>query len=149
MPATLKIRPWNFHVEKGSNLGLHETLHWATSSPQRISAWGPYECRPRLYYRALVQKEFLESGWIGYQAIDDIGESGSACECFHALTDIDPRFGRHRNRLFQTGELAGKLIVRRLWENKALICAIHTYDWLNAALGLDRYPIVHRVYRAP
>src|SRR4029077_5181150 len=68
LPATLKIRAWIFRVEKGTNLGLHETLRYALANGERVSQWGPYECRPRLYYRFLVQKEFLESGRIGYQA---------------------------------------------------------------------------------
>jgi hypothetical protein len=149
MPATLKIRPWSFHVEKGSNLALHETLLWALGNRQRISQWGPYECRPRLYYRALVQKEFLESGRVGYQAIDDIGEAartGDGCDCIHAMTDMDPLYSRNRYPLIRFGESASRFVVRELRRRDIIVNTDQTHDWLNTALGLDSYPIIHRQY---
>ena len=76
MPATLDIRPLSLHIEPGVNLELHETLRYALDTGEHIAQWGPYECRPELYYRTVVQKDFLESGAMGYQCIDTIGEAG-------------------------------------------------------------------------
>ena len=43
---------------------------------ERVSLWGPYEIPPGLYRKLLSQKEFIESGAVGYQCIDTIGEAG-------------------------------------------------------------------------
>ena len=149
MPASFKVRPWDFHVQKGTNLGLQETLLFAMDNRERISEWGPYECRPRLYYRALVQKEFLESGRVGYQCIDDVGEAartGDGCDCIHAMTDMDPLYPRARYPLTRFGDTATRFVVRELRQRDILIRSDQTHDWLNAYLGLDSYPIVHRQY---
>ncbi len=119
MPATLVIHPLSFQVEQGVNLDLHETVEYALKKKERVSEWGPYECRPRLYYRTLVQKEFLESGHIGYQCIDDIGESarkGNGCDCIHAFTDEDPLFNRNRYPLRRFGDSASEFVVKLLWK---------------------------------
>ena len=150
LPATRDIHPLNFHVEPGANNGLHETIEYALANGERVSEWGPYECRPRFYYRTLVQKEFLESGAIGYQCIDDIGEAarkGDGCDCIHAITDQDPLFSRGRYPLRRFGDAASEFVVREMWRRGLLIGPEHTHDWLNAALGLDQYPIRHRRYQ--
>jgi hypothetical protein len=149
MPANLKVQPWHFHVQKGTNLSLQETLLFAMDNRERISEWGPYECRPRLYYRALVQKEFLESGRVGYQCIDDVGEAastGDGCDCIHAMTDMDPVYSRARYPLSRFGNTATRFVVRELRRRDILIRSDQTYDWLNTSLGLEPYPIVHRQY---
>jgi hypothetical protein len=147
MPATLEIHPWNFHTEKPVNLSLHETLRYALASGQHVSQWGPYECRPNLYYRFLVQKQFLDSGRIGYQCIDTVGESartGNGCDCIHAMTDMDPRMSRNRYPLIRYGNSATRFIVRECRRRDVLINPVQTHAWLNAYLGLDAYPIRHR-----
>jgi hypothetical protein len=150
MPATLVIHPLSFHVEQGVNLDLHETLEDVLKKKERISAWGPYECRPRMYYRLQVQKGFLESGLIGYQCIDDIGESarkGNGCDCIHAMTDIDPLYNRNRYPLRRFGEAASEFVVRELWTRGILVVPEQTHDWLLETLGLNCYPIVRRYYK--
>jgi hypothetical protein len=150
MPATLEIHPLRFRVEKGVNLDLHTTLQYVLTKHERISEWGPYECRPRLYIRSQLQKEFLESGEIGYQCIDDIGEAarnGNGCDCIHAMTDQDPLFPRTRYPLRRFGESASKFIVREMWRRGLLVCPEQTHDWLQEALGLDHYPIIRRCYK--
>jgi hypothetical protein len=150
LPASLKIRPWTFRVEKGTNLGLHETLRFVLANGERVSQWGPYECRPRLYYRFVVQKEFLESGRIGYQANDDVGESartGDGCDCIHAMTDIDPLYSRNRYPLTRVGESATRFVVGELRRRDILINPDQTHGWLNAYFGLDSYPVIQRQYR--
>jgi hypothetical protein len=152
LPAALIIRPWHFHPETGVNLGLHETIAYVLGNREHISQWGPYECRPRTYRRFQVQKDFLESGQIGYQCIDDVGEPffrGNASDCIHAVTDMDPRYWRGRYPLTRWGEVATEYIVKQFWELDSLIGRDQTYEsWLNALLCLDRYPFTARRYPA-
>ncbi len=150
LPATLKIRVFRFDVEPGIDLGLHETIRFALKNKERVSEWGPYECRPRLYHRSLVQKEFLDSGRIGYQAVDTIGEAarkGNGCDCIHALTDQDPLFNRSRYPLNRFGDSASEFIVREMWKRDLLLHPEQTDDWLQEVLGLNEYPIVRRRYQ--
>jgi hypothetical protein len=149
LPATLEIHPWRFQVEKGHNFRLLETIQFVLKNQEHVSEWGPYECRPELYYRSFVQTEFLESGQIGYQAIDVVGEAarkGNGCDCIHALTDEDPLFNRNHYPLRRFGDIASKFIVKQVWERDLLIHPEQTHDWLNEALGLNQYPITHRCY---
>lgn len=147
LPATLEIHPWRLHTEKGVNLDLQETLRFALAHGERVSQWGPYECRPNLYHRFLVQKNFLESGHIGYQLIDTVGESaraGNGSNCIHAMTDMDPQMSRNHYPLIRYGDSATRFIVRECRRRDVLINPGQTQAWLNAHLGLDSYSIVHR-----
>ena len=147
LPATLDVHPWNFRPEKASNLDLHETLRYALDNGERVSQWGPYECRPNLYYRFLVQEEFLESGRIGYQAIDTIGESartGDGCDCIHAMTDMDPKISRNHYPLIRFGDSATRFAAEECRRRDVLINPGQIHAWLNAYLGLDSYPIHRR-----
>jgi hypothetical protein len=152
LPATLVIRPLHFRTEPGVNLGLHDTMTYALRNEERISEWGPYECRPRFFHRFLVQKNFLESGAVGYQCVDNVGESartGNGCACIHAITDMDPLFSRANYPLIWYGEDASANIVGRLHERGSLLQPEVPHDWLNEALGLNAYPIIRRTYRKP
>ncbi len=147
LPASLKVDIWRLEPEKGANLDLHETLKFVLASGERVSQWGPYECRPELYYRFLVQKEFLESGRVGYQANDELGEAArkaDGCDCIHALTDMDPRFARGHYPLIRIGDTATEFIVDECRRHELFIGPGETHPWLNAYLGLDSYTIVHR-----
>lgn len=147
MPATLEIRPWCFHVEPPVNLGLHETLRYVLSLGEHVAQWGPYECRPELYYRAVAHKGFLESGQFGYQCVDTVGEAGwtgNGSDCIHAITDMDPVYSRSRYRLIRYGMAASRYIARELKRRDMLINPGCTHDWLHQRLGLDAYPIMHR-----
>jgi hypothetical protein len=148
MPATLDIRPWRFQVEPGVNLDLHFTLKMVLGQRERVSQWGPYECRPSLYHRFLVQKAFLESGQVGYQCIDTVGEAarlGNGCDCIHAITDADPQFSRSYYPLSRFGEAGSEFIVEQLMTRGPLLSP-QPQDWLNEHLGLTGYPIVRRTY---
>jgi hypothetical protein len=150
LPASLKIRIFRFDVEPGVNLGLHETIRFVLKNNERVSEWGPYECRPRLYYRTLIQKEFLDSGQIGYQAVDNVGEAarkGNGCDCIHALTDQDPLYSRSRYPLDRFGDSATEFIVGEIWKRDVLLNPEQTHDWVQEVLGLNQYPIVRRCYR--
>ncbi|MDB5310458.1 MAG: hypothetical protein JWO38_4660 [Gemmataceae bacterium] len=149
MPATLDIRPWRFRIEPGSNLELHQTVKYALATGEHVDQWGPYESRPELYYRAAVQKEFLEGGGMGYQCVDTVGEAGRTgrgCDCIHGITDMDPQYTRARYRLIRFGTAASRFIAGELGRRDMLIGPDQTHDWLNGRLGLDAYPIRHRKY---
>ena len=148
MPASLDIHPWRFTPEPGRNLELHETVRMALGFHEHVALWGPYEVRPRGYRRFLLQKAFMESGRVGYQCIDTVGEgaNGSGCDCIHAITDMDPQFDRGFYPLSRFGEAGSRFIVRQLFERNLLVSE-DTHSWLDGPLGLCRYPIIHRVYR--
>jgi hypothetical protein len=144
MPATLDIHPWRFEIEPGVNLDLHTTLRYALDAGEHVARWGPYECRPELYYRAAAQKDFLEGGVMGYQCVDTVGEAGRTglgCDCIHAVTDMDPQYTRARYRLVRFGQAASRFIAYELGRRDMLIDPDRTHDWLNGRLGLDAYPI--------
>ena len=148
MPATLDIHPWRFTPEPGRNLELHETIRMALNFRETVALWGPYEIRPRLYRRFLLQKDYMESGRVGYQCIDTVGAGadGSGCDCIHAITDMDPLFERGYYPLTRFGEAGSRNIVRQLFERNLLLNE-DTHSWLDGPLGLCCYPIQHRTYR--
>jgi hypothetical protein len=149
MPASLDIRPLSRHPEKGVNLGLAFTIEEMLRHDERVSVWGPYEIGPGLYHRFLVQKQFMESGQVGYQCIDSVGEAarqGTGCDCIHAVTDMDPQFSRGRYPLTYFGEAASRNLVRQLHERPVIIGPGRDHGWLLPALGLDKYPLVRQTY---
>jgi hypothetical protein len=149
MPATLEIHPGRLTVEPGTNLTLEFTIQEMLRHKERIAIWGPYEIWHGNYQRFITQKAFLESGQIGYQCIDSVGEAtrcGNGCDCIHAVTDMDPQFGRQHYPLRRFGEAASEYIVEQLLERPVVINAPQTHDWLIPALGLDNHPISRRLY---
>lgn len=149
MPATLDIKPGNLTPEPGVNLTLTETISEMLKQKEQICLWGPYEAWMGLYIRFLKQKEFIDSGKIGYQCIDQVGgaaQQANASNCFHAITDMDPKFGREEYPLILYGHAASENIVRQLYSRPVLIQPHKTHDWLIHAMGLDHYPITVRQY---
>jgi hypothetical protein len=149
MPASLDIHPWSFRVEPGANLPLHFTIEEMLRNDERVSVWGPYEVGPGLAYRFAVQKAFMESGRVGYQCIDSVGEaakSGAGCDCIHAVTDMDPLFDRNRYPLAYFGDSASRNIVLQLHTRPIIICPEADHGWLLPLLGLDKYPVERRAY---
>lgn len=152
LPDDLEVRVWKLRVAPGSNLELHTTIEEMLKTGQRVSMWGPYETWSGLYTRFVTQKAFLDSDVIGYQCTDTIGEAGrhgNGCDCFHALSDMDPQFDRGRYPLRYYGDHATLNIVRQIHERPVLLRPGECHDWLIPVLGLDRYPIVRRQYRGP
>jgi hypothetical protein len=149
LPDSMNVRWWKFTVEPGSNFSNEFSIEHALQTKQRVSAWGPYEISPNLFKRFVMQKAFLDSDAIGYQCTDMIGESarrGNGCDCFHAISDMDPDLDRGSYPLRYFGDRATLNIVRQVHERPILIQPWVTHDWLFAALGLDRYPICRRRY---
>jgi hypothetical protein len=152
MPATLFIRTYWPCVEPGVNLTLYQSIEMALGYNERVSLWGPYEIPPGVYRKLMIQKAFVESGAIGYQCIDTYGEAGAkgnGSDCIHAISDVDPLFGRQAYPLTYYGDAASLYILRRAVIRGAVPDIETTHDWLIPALGLDRYPIVRREYTAP
>jgi hypothetical protein len=149
MPATLDIRPLSRHPEPGVNLDLHRSMDEVLRHGEEIAMWGPFEVRHTFYYRFQVQKTFLESGTIGYQCIDTWGESarkGNGCDCIHAITDMDPEFGRGKYPLYRYGQAGSKNIVRQLHDRSMIISPVADHGWLISALALEGYPIERKAY---
>jgi hypothetical protein len=122
---------------------------YALANRERVSVWGPYECRPSFYRRFLIQKAFIDSGRVGFQSEDNLGEAartGDGCDCIHALTDMDPEYGRENYPLIWFGDSASEHLVDRLHERGSLLNPELEHDWLIEALGLTAYPIVRRRY---
>jgi hypothetical protein len=149
LPVTLNVRPLSFRVEQGVNLPLHFTIEEVLRHDERVSLWGPYEVGPGLYFRFMVQRSFLDSGRVGYQAIDTIGEAartGAGCDCIHSVTDMDPLFDCNQYPLSYFGDSASLNIVRQIHTRPIIICPQADHGWLLPQLGLDKYPIVRRCY---
>jgi hypothetical protein len=100
----------------------------------------------------LMQKEFIESGAVGYQCIDTVGEAGwlgEGSNCIHAISDADSMFTRQAYPLSYFGETASLNILRQLVVRKAIEDVETTHDWLIPSLGLDRHAIVRQKYSPP
>jgi hypothetical protein len=129
-----------FWVEPGVNLGLHESLDLVKRTDQIVTLFGPYEIAPPLFRRLKVQREFLESGAVGYQGFDLVGEArrrGDGSNCIHAITDTDPEFGRAGYLLAGNGVDATRYVRNMMVRRGAIVVPTTTHDWLVPALGLD------------
>lgn len=149
LPTAGKIDPRNDTVEPGRNYELHETLRFVYDSKQSVAVWGPYEVWHGFAHRFLVQKQFLDSGAVGYQAVDSRGEAarlGNGCDCIHAVTDMDPIYPRGRYPLAFYGKPATANLVRRFMRSPIWIDPPATHDGLLPRLGLDAYPLEKRKY---
>ncbi len=147
LPATLVVNPRRYHVEPGRNLTLPETLAWAYGNGMSVDMWGPYELRTSVFRRFLIQKEFLESGAVGYQCVDTVGEAareGNGCDCIHAISDLDPQFDRTRYPLVFYGKPASRRLVHEAARREAFVDPWTEHDWVIPAIGLDKYPITRR-----
>jgi hypothetical protein len=150
LPASLDIQPLYLHPVPPVNLGLHETIRYAQGNGERVSLWGPYECRPSFFHRFVIQKDFLESGRIGFQSDDNNGEAartGDACCCIHAITDMDPEYGRSNYPLIWFGDSASEHIVDRFAERGSILHPETEHEWLMEALDLKGYEIKRRHYQ--
>jgi hypothetical protein len=152
MPATLEIQPWRPTIEPGVNLSLDASVRMVLDHDERVSLWGPFEVPVGVYRKMMIQKSFVESGAIGYQCIDTVGEAartGKGSNCIHAISDADALFRRQAYPLAYFGDAASEHILRQIVLRGAIADPYTTHDWLIPALGLDRYPITRREYTPP
>lgn len=152
MPSTLFIKTFHPLVEPGVNLTLHESIEMALHYHECVSMWGPYEIPAGLYRKFMIQKQFLESGAIGYQCIDTFGEAGltgDGSNCIHAISDGDVLFRRQAYPLTYFGDSASLNILRKMAERGAILDVKTTHDEVIPSLKIDQYPIKRREYSAP
>jgi hypothetical protein len=150
LPAVLPIEPLDLCVQPGVNLDLYATLRVMQAQCMNVSLWGPFEMRPGVYRKFLMQKRFVESGRLAYQAFDVVGEAawtGAGSNCIHAVSDADPAFGP--GPALAIGDDAASVMTAHLVCSGALVWPGQTHDWLIAALGLDCYPISRQTARLP
>jgi hypothetical protein len=146
MPANLQIRSFRPLPQEGVNLDLESTLAHVLQR-ERVSQWGPYEISQQLYELAGKRQLELESGAVKYKAIDpNFGpRAGRISDCIHAVSDIDPEYGRFyylETRRF--GEAASHWLAHQFVVRGRFINLNEDLDWVNQNLGLDQYPIVRR-----
>ncbi|MFM8272177.1 MAG: hypothetical protein ACKODX_07550 [Gemmata sp.] len=149
LPASGKIAVRNYTVEPGRNYELHETIKFMHDAKASVAVWGPYEVWHGVAHRYMVQKTFLDSGTVGYQAVDTRGEAGrmgTGCDCIHAITDMDPIYSRSRYPLMFYGKPATANVVRRFMQSPISIDPKANHDWLLTRLGLDAYDLDKRRY---
>jgi hypothetical protein len=149
LPVTNDIRPLSREVEPGANFELHDTIKSMLANKEKIIMWGPYEVSYPFSIRFLTQKAFLDSGAVGYQCNDVVGEAartGDGCDCIHAVSDMDPVYPRWRYPLALYGAPATADLVRRFMHSPIFIDPRTTHDWLVCRIGLDQYPIRRRTY---
>lgn len=152
MPATLDIHAARLRVEPGVNLDLDTSIREMLKHDEKIVMWGPYEIWHGAYRRFMTQKQFIDSGEIGYQCFDSLGEAartGHGCDCIHAITDMDPQYGRGRYPLSFFGIGASRHAVRQIMSRGAVIDPDKTHDWLLGSLGLEKCSITREEYRGP
>jgi len=149
LPVTKKIRPLSREVEPGANFGLHDTIQYVLDNKEKVVMWGPYEVSYPFSIRFLTQKAFLDSGAVGYQCNDVIGEAaryGNGCDCIHAISDMDPVYPRGRYPLALYGVPATSDLVRRFMHSPIFINPRMKHDWILCRLQLDQYPLRRRPY---
>jgi hypothetical protein len=149
LPVDGTIEPRNYVVEPGRNYGFHETLKFAYDGNESVAMWGPYEVWHGFAHRFMVQKQFLDSGAVGYQCVDVRGEAaklGNGCDCIHAITDMDPIYPRWGYPLLYYGKPGTGHLVRRFMHSPIWINPRQTHDWLLPRLGLEGLPIERRTY---
>jgi hypothetical protein len=145
LPASLEVRSFR-RSEEGVNLDLETTLSHVLPR-QRVSLWGPFQISQLFYDRAVEQKARLESGIVKYKAVDpNFGPRVPyVSNCIHAITDLDPEFGRlYYLELRRFGEAASHWAAHQFVNRGRRINLDENLDWITERLGLDNYPIVHR-----
>lgn len=149
LPVTGVIDPRSTTVEPGRNFDLHETMRFAADTRQTVACWGPYEVWHGFAHRFAVQKQFLDSGAVGYQCVDSRGEAarlGDGCDCIHAVTDMDPVYPRWGYPLLYYGKPGTARTVRRFMHSPIWVHPRETHDWLLPRLGLDPDHLERRRY---
>jgi hypothetical protein len=89
MPASRHIWPLRLGPTPGVNMNLAETFKWAESAGKHISMWGPFNIDRQLYDMAVSQESKLNQGKLQYLCIDGRCRQNRACNCIHAVCDLD------------------------------------------------------------
>jgi hypothetical protein len=140
LPESKDIKTWTPIPEPGVNLDLEQTLQVVLDDRQRVTAWGPFVISEMLYRRSLEVKQALETGEHQYRAISTPGNLQNT-NCIHAVTAVDPDFGRERYPLIRVGKPASRHIAREIMMRSPFDQYRFDNSWLIPRLGLDRYPV--------
>lgn len=89
LPSSLSIEPLRRAPVQGVNLNLDDTNQWARSIGASVTMWGPYRITRELYLMAERQKKRLSDNAIAYICLDRMQRDYGACNCIHALSDLD------------------------------------------------------------
>lgn len=141
LPCTLEVRLHAARSEPGTNVELHDTIHWALASRQVISYWGPYEILPELYWTAYRGAARLNSGAVRYKAIDSFRSTSRVTNCIHAASELAEGEGRLRIGTPGWGDTASYFITLKYED---WIVDWTTHDWIIDCLGLRGYPMWQR-----
>ena len=137
VPATLQVRTLALKPEPSANLDLEASLAYAVSKGADTTVWGPFLMRPEVYQRSLEVWSMMMSGVVEYRAIDTLRDS-IISDCIHAVTAVDPRYGRGHYPLVRTGKSASRYIARQVVKRVDPDRELPDQTWLIAALGLYR-----------
>ena len=139
-PADLEVRPLAARSEPGVNLDLAATLALMRRNHAATTVWGPFRMRPGIYQRSLEVWSRIQSGAIEYRAIDTFRKE-VVSDCIHAVTAVDPDYGRGHYPLIRVGKSASRYIARQVVKRTDPDRSLPDQAWLLDALGLTAQPI--------
>jgi hypothetical protein len=145
LPPDGRVHPWKFRSSVGHNHTLEGTLAIMAGVNSQVSLWGPFEVDANRYCLALQQAATLESGAVRFRSFDSLGRNRAVQHCVHAVTFADPAVSRYRQPVIRVGEPGTSNLAEKYLRNGAFVGGAATHDWLVAALGLDRHPLIRRV----
>ena len=141
LPETMKVRGLAMLSEKGRNVPLHETLEHYLNTGSRICFWGPYRVKPEFAdtFRArvcTVESSFKYKGACLTSPMDVV-------DCARSVEEMIDPYRRYIG-VCGYGAAAGSYIVRKFscW----MIAPEQTHPWVEALIGVDKYPLVHRSF---
>lgn len=148
LPATLKVRVHALHGEPGVNLDMVSTINYVTANQETIDVWGPYMVLPMVYTRAIEQYNSLLRGNVLYRAIDTAFDP-RVSDCIHAVSAVDPEFGRSHYPLIRVGKPATRYLAHNLYSRSIYDQRLYDNRWLLSRLGLTAYPILFHTSQTP
>jgi hypothetical protein len=133
LPVSGDVRVLRLRPERGRNFTLAETLRLVRSTGQSVWSWGPYEVSADIYNGLARQKARLDSGRIGYKALDRRFQ-GNATNCIHAVTGAIPNWGGFGVPNQMYGVASARYLAERVTQsNQALV---QNQDWVLDRLGI-------------
>lgn len=138
LPQTGVIVPTRLIVEPGRNFGHQETLDWCRASGiARVTVWGPLEVDVRVTEQFTRRRAFLESGAVGYQMADFLGEALVRQNGYNCVSALDSIAGLTPNDLMQSyGDASGALLSDFLIRRGRARASGPEEDWVFVAAGL-------------
>ena len=139
VPASGRVRVYALDPEPARNLDLSGSLAYARQRGANTTVWGPFLIRPDVYRKSLDVWGLMNSGAVTYRAIDTLRDS-LISDCIHAVSAVDPDFGRGHYPLIRTGKSASRYIARQILQRTDPDRTRPDETWLVMALGLWGQP---------